>query len=111
MNVDAVSLEELGLLECLHAISHGGELTQYATALRQRLIETGLAAQGDDGLSLTPAGIERCRSLQHRVASDREAQRALNGHQTARGNHAPSIIVATSVAAELGQGATTAIDT
>jgi hypothetical protein len=28
-------------------------------------------------LRLTPAGIERCRSLQHRMASDREAAKVL----------------------------------
>jgi hypothetical protein len=114
MNVDATSLEEMGLLECLHAIAHGEELAQRSHALRDRLIEAGLAVQDDDGLSLTPAGIERCRSLQHRVASDREAQKMIDqrdaGSQEASSDAGqpstsrPSmIVVAQSVSAELNE--------
>ena len=119
MNVDAASLEELGLLECLHAIAHGEELAQRSYALRDRLIEAGLATQTEEGLSLTPAGIERCRSLQHRVASDREAQRALDGQQTSEDGQPSMIVVAKSVSAELneirrsedtGQNASPALD-
>jgi hypothetical protein len=103
MNVDTASLEELSLLECLSAIAHGEELAQRSYALRDRLIETGLAVQGADGVSLTPAGIERCRSLQHRVASDREAQKMLDGQQASDDGQPSMIVVAKSVSAELNE--------
>jgi hypothetical protein len=41
------------------------------------LVEAGLVQESDHGLALTPGGIERCKSLQHRVAGDREAARAI----------------------------------
>jgi hypothetical protein len=46
--------------------------------LLDRLIEGGLVDRSDDGtLSLTTAGIDRCRSLHLRVLSDSEAARVL----------------------------------
>jgi len=103
MNVEAASLEELGLLECLQSIAHGEELAQRSYTLRDRLIESGLVIQTEEGLSLTPAGIERCRSLQHRVASDREAQKALDGQQASAEGEPSMIVVAKSVSAELNE--------
>jgi hypothetical protein len=42
-------------------------------AMRQRMIESGLIEEDEFGVSLTSAGIELCKSLQHRVAADQQA--------------------------------------
>ena len=41
------------------------------------MIESGLVVERDDGLALTSAGIEMCKSLQHRVAADAQVAKIL----------------------------------
>ncbi|MEP6633573.1 MAG: hypothetical protein ABJA62_05130 [Luteimonas sp.] len=75
--MDPISLEELGLLECLANIDRHVEPDFGSEAFRQRLLDSGLVELQDDKLVLTPAGIERCRALHHRVAADKEAEKVL----------------------------------
>jgi hypothetical protein len=75
--MDPISLEDLALLDVLNRIDQGVELVQGDTAIRQRMAESGLIEDDADGLRLTPAGIELCKSLQHRVAADAQVQKVL----------------------------------
>jgi hypothetical protein len=75
--MDAISLEDLALLDVLNRIDQGIELVQGDTAIRQRMVESGLIEDDADGLRLTSAGIELCKSLQHRVAADAQVERVL----------------------------------
>jgi hypothetical protein len=75
--MDPISLEELALLEVLKRVSQHAELTDEDSVVRDRMIESGLVAEGDDGLALTTAGIEMCKSLQHRVAADAQVAKIL----------------------------------
>jgi hypothetical protein len=68
--MDPIPLEDLALLEVLQRIDQQIELSSLDSEMRERLVEGGLASEGDDGLQLTAAGIELCKSLQHRVAAD-----------------------------------------
>ena len=71
--MDPISLEDLALLEILQRIDQHVVLTDNDNAMRQRMIESGLIEEGEYGVSLTSAGIELCKSLQHRVAADQQA--------------------------------------
>jgi len=73
--MDPISLEDLALLEVLRKIDQHVELHSADTEIRQRLIDSGLLEADDDGARLTTAGIELCKSLQHRVAADAEAEK------------------------------------
>ena len=75
--MDAISLEDLALLDVLHRIDQGVELVQGDGVIRQRMVESGLIEDDADGLRLTSAGIELCKSLQHRVAADAQAEKIL----------------------------------
>ncbi len=75
--MDAISLEDLALLDVLNRIDQGIELVHGDTAIRQRMVEGGLIEDDTEGLRLTAAGIELCKSLQHRVAADAQAERIL----------------------------------
>lgn len=76
IDVVAADQQQIDLLECLIRIDRGEALDHRAAALRGRMIEGGLVEDVDGRLRLTPAGIERCRSLQYRMASDREVVKA-----------------------------------
>ena len=71
--MDPISLEELALLDVLERIDQGLEHGPNAAPLLGRLVEVGLLEKADGALILTDAGIERCKSLHHRVAADAEA--------------------------------------
>ena len=71
--MDPISLEDLALLEILQRVDQHIVLTDNDNAMRQRMIESGLIEEDEFGVSLTPAGIELCKSLQHRVAADQQA--------------------------------------
>lgn len=71
--MDPISLEELALLDVLERIDQWLELGANSAGLRSRVIKAGLAEIVDDALRLTDAGVERCKSLHHRVAADEEA--------------------------------------
>ena len=75
--MDAISLEDLALLDVLHRIDQGIELVHGDSVIRQRMVESGLIEDDTDGLRLTTAGIELCKSLQHRVAADAQAEKIL----------------------------------
>lgn len=77
IDVVAADQQQVDLLECLLRIDRGEPLDGRAAGLGGRLVEAGLADETNGDLRLTPAGIERCRSLQHRMASDREAAKVL----------------------------------
>ena len=76
--MDAISLEELALLEVLKRISQHEALTEGDSVVRDRLVGSGLVTENDGGgLVLTSAGIEMCKSLQHRVAADAQVAKIL----------------------------------
>lgn len=77
MKIGNIGQQEIDLLECLVRIDLRQGLDPRAVDMCRRLVEAGLVEDSDDGLVLTPAGIERCRSLQHRVAGDKEAARVI----------------------------------
>lgn len=76
-DVVAADQQQIDLLECLIRIDRGEPLDGRAAGLKDRLVEAGLVDETHGALRLTPAGIERCRSLQYRIASDREAAKVL----------------------------------
>jgi hypothetical protein len=71
--MDPISLEDLALLEVLHRIDQHIPLSSKDTDIRKRLVESGLLEDDEHGPRLTSAGIEMCKSLQHRVAADAQA--------------------------------------
>ena len=75
--MDPISLEDLALLDVLHRIDQGVALVHGDSVIRQRMVEGGLIEDDADGLRLTTAGIELCKSLQHRVAADAQAEKIL----------------------------------
>ena len=75
--MDEISLEDLALLDVLNRIDQGVELVQGDSAIRQRMAESGLIDDDADGLRLTAAGIELCKSLLHRVAADTQAEKIM----------------------------------
>ena len=77
MKIRNMGQQEIDLLECLLRIDMGQALDARAADMRLRLIDAGLVQESGNGLALTPGGIERCKSLQHRVAGDREAAKAI----------------------------------
>lgn len=82
--MDPISLEELALLNVLQRIDQGHPPENHSGALRDRLVESGLAQIGEgDEVHLTDAGIERCKSLRHRVAADAEAALVLKEREEA----------------------------
>jgi hypothetical protein len=82
--MDAISLEDLALLDVLSRIDQGIELVHGDTAIRQRMVESGLIEDDAYGLRLTPAGIELCKSLQHRVAADAQVEKVLQQREAAQ---------------------------
>jgi len=78
-----MSLEDLGLLDVLNRIDEGHEPGERSVALRERLLDTGLVEVQDGLLRLTQAGIERTKSLKHRVIADAEAALVLKEREEA----------------------------
>ncbi|SDZ09090.1 hypothetical protein SAMN04487939_11575 [Lysobacter sp. yr284] len=82
--MDPISLEDLALLDVLQRIDQGHAPGAHSRALHERLIDAALAEIGEDGaLVLTDAGVERCKSLRHRVAADTEAAQVLKDREEA----------------------------
>jgi len=76
--MDPISLEDLALLEVLKRVDQHIALTEGDSAIRVRMVDSGLVESDERGeLSLTAAGIEMCKSLQHRVAADKQVERIL----------------------------------
>ena len=75
--MDPIPLEDLALLEVLQRIDQCLPLESGDTRIHQRLVDSGLVTVDSDPLRLTSAGIELCKSLQHRVAADTQATKIL----------------------------------
>ena len=71
--MDPISLEELALLDVLDRIDQMLEFGRNSIDLQQRLIDNGLVVVEEGVFRLSDAGIERCKSLHHRVVADTEA--------------------------------------
>jgi hypothetical protein len=75
--MDPISVEELALLELLVEIDQASRAV-HTKPLKARLVDVGLVEADEDGeLKLTDAGVERCKSLHHRVRADTEAAEVL----------------------------------
>lgn len=83
--MDVISLEDLALLDFLKRIDQGVELAQDDTVIRQRMMDDGLIDDDADGLRLTNAGIELCKSLQHRVAADAQVEKVMQKRAVSEG--------------------------
>jgi hypothetical protein len=79
--MDPIPLEDLALLEVLQRIDQAAPLTSGDTEIRQRLVDSGLVADDEEPPRLTSAGIELCKSLQHRVAADTQAARIVEARE------------------------------
>ena len=79
--MDPMPLEDLALLEVLQHVDQAIEIDSGDTEIRQRMVESGLASAETGTLRLTAAGIELCKSLQHRVAADAQAAKILEGRK------------------------------
>lgn len=82
--MEPIAIEDLALLEVLQRVDQCVPMHSGDTEICQRLIDSGLAREEGDLTRLTPAGVEMCKSLQHRVAADaqvarQEQQRKANG--------------------------------
>lgn len=99
--MDAISLEELGLLDVLLRIDQGYAPGPHSGPIADRLIDAGLAESDESHLRLTEAGIERCKALRHRVAADAEAALVLLERQKAEqaGNQGTAVDEVTNAAA------------
>ena len=75
--MEPIALEDLALLEVLQRIDQCMPLDSGDTKIQERLVESGLATFDTDVPRLTSAGIELCKSLQHRVAADAQAARII----------------------------------
>lgn len=75
--MDPISLEDLALLDVLERIDQWLGHGPNAAPLLSRLVDVGLAEEVEGTLRLTDAGIERCKSLHHRVKADAEAEQVL----------------------------------
>ncbi|WP_462081192.1 hypothetical protein [Luteimonas sp. RIT-PG2_3] len=75
--MDPISLEDLALLDILQQINQSNEAAIVEAEMKKRLTESALVEEGEHGLALTPAGIALCKSLQHRVAADKIAEKLL----------------------------------
>jgi hypothetical protein len=89
--MDPIAIEDLALLEVLQRIDQCLPLESGDTKIHQRLVDSGLVTVDADPMQLTSAGIELCKSLQHRVAADAQAekiirQREAEGVATEEGN-------------------------
>lgn len=75
--MDEISIEDLALLEVLKRVDDHVELTAGETEIRKRLLESGLLVEDAEGLRLSTAGVEMCKSLQHRVAADHQVAKIM----------------------------------
>src|SRR3546814_19503717 len=80
--MDPIALEDLALLEVLQRVDQCLPLESGDTTIHQRLIDSGLVTIDTDPLQLTSAGIELCKSLQHRVAADTQATTSIQDRKS-----------------------------
>lgn len=86
--MDPISIEDLALLEVLQRVDQHVVLSDADSAIRQRMVEGGLVSEGEYGLELSSAGIELCKSLQHRVAADAQAAKIVQQREDATATQA-----------------------
>ena len=79
--MDPISLEDLALLEVLHRVDQSMDMETGHGEILARLVESGLVTDDEAWPRLTAAGIELCKSLQHRVAADAQAARIVEARQ------------------------------
>ncbi|MBW8823608.1 MAG: hypothetical protein JF567_05140 [Xanthomonadales bacterium] len=72
------------MLDTLRRID-AAEPLEENSALLPRLVENGLVTQDPEFPRLTDAGIELCKSLQHRLAADAQAEKILKRREAADG--------------------------
>ncbi|WP_417473003.1 hypothetical protein [Luteimonas mephitis] len=75
--MDPIAIEDLALLEVLQRVDQCLPMDSGDTKIQQRLIDSGLVTLDTDPPQLTTAGIELCKSLQHRVAADAQAAKII----------------------------------
>jgi hypothetical protein len=75
--MDPIAIEDLALLEVLQRVDQCLPMDSGDTRIQQRLIDSGLVTMETDPPQLTTAGIELCKSLQHRVAADAQAAKII----------------------------------
>ena len=75
--MDPIALEDLALLEVLQRVDQCLPLESGDTRIHQRLTDSGMVTMETDPPQLTTAGIELCKSLQHRVAADAQAAKII----------------------------------
>ncbi|WP_149196177.1 hypothetical protein [Luteimonas suaedae] len=80
--MNPIPLEDLALLELLLRIDQRVDLSEGDTDIVSRLVDSGLVEQTDGEAMLTAAGIEMCKSLQHRAAADEQAERILRQRES-----------------------------
>ena len=80
--MDPIALEDLALLDVLRRIDAAQPLESDGELL-PRLVESGLIDDEGHGPRLTAAGVELCKSLQHRVAADAQAAKILEEREAA----------------------------
>lgn len=83
--MDPIPLEDLALLDVLQQISQASDSALVATEMKQRLVESALVEEDDEGVRLTHAGIAMCKSLQHRVAADKIASEIIDRRESGAG--------------------------
>jgi hypothetical protein len=79
--MDPMSLEDLALLEILQRVDQHVVLGDQDSAMRQRMFDSGLVEEDEFGVILTAAGVELCKSLQHRLAADQQAEKIVQQRQ------------------------------
>ena len=87
--MDPIALEDLALLDVLRRVDAAQPLESDGELL-PRLVESGLIEDEGHGPRLTAAGVELCKSLQHRVAADAQAARILEEREAAEAAEAGS---------------------
>ena len=80
--MDPIPLEDLALLDVLRRIDES-QTVEGDGELLPRLVDSGLVTEDPDWPRLTRAGIELCKSLQHRLAADTQAARILDEREAA----------------------------
>jgi hypothetical protein len=80
--MDPIALEDLALLDVLRRIDAAQPLESDGELL-PRLVESGLIEDEGQEPRLTIAGVELCKSLQHRVAADAQAAKILEEREAA----------------------------
>ncbi|WP_101927469.1 MULTISPECIES: hypothetical protein [Luteimonas] len=81
--IDPIPLEDLALLDVLQQVSQDSAATRFEAEIKKRLLESALIEEGEDGVTLTHAGVALCKSLQHRVAADKLAAEILEKRESA----------------------------